>query len=859
MDERKHIALPSKKKAKGILGLRISKRSYIFNIRRRFENIREFKVEKKVEGLEAVRKLAESRFKSLIRVDPHKMAKMPVMPKSPGVPKGVLIGLAAILILLVGAIAYFMLLLSSASPVLPPAEPSGSSLSLSPVYEDLAWYGHGHFSVGTASIIMDSENVSKVNLSYSLYSSPVARRVVLVETSRSADEFETQFLSELSALFKADGSSVETIYIDQLRHAPPSFAVYVIMSDFMPAPLLGIEGGRDVIELTTDGSVFIFAGFPFTSALSERGGTVPVAAEYLVSEYGLSFQPSSEDFKGLGARNPLYAASTRAEGSFSIYGPVLVNSFGSTGNSGKLVIIPQTLSGGWDGNATTAANDMFNLIRRAPWLKPLAQDFAELSFPAGSEVISLTTSPTQGLLGSDIYAYVLADVLDDNNGSYTRSLLFPKHIEESLGGVLLHDPVVLPMQLSGRRLTMLGSNLSTVSVPMEIRAYSGGKLVSTTPIGSWLSFLQYDYAVELAPGDYIFKLVDVNGVLYAKSYLHVPELSVEEEFYSWERGIFRFRLLSDGELFDGDIVLSNVQASLDGKEASSLTLENGILTFQSQDAPFPAGLHTFEFSFGAGTFTQTVDFRPLQNWWDENEYRAAILIVIVVFFIGYALKRPDVEKYGLDVPDFLPLSKIAIHVKRQTVLEIFNSVNREYKWKYMPLKISELKSGFRKIMHKGKGILIGDYNTERLMEQLAQEGKVKRVLSLYALSGWEKTSGRSARYLAIFRKMRDVLVNSAIRFDELNSSKDYDTLIGLGGGTAVHIYDPSPSFIRRVLAGSQKPRQLILFANDAEKVQWEEFMDSTSKARMMVKMLASSGRLSLITVDELGTFVKRIS
>jgi len=184
-------------------------------------------------------------------------------------------------------------------------------------------------------------------------------------------------------------------------------------------------------------------------------------------------------------------------------------------------------------------------------------------------------------------------------------------------------------------------------------------------------------------------------------------------------------------------------------------------------------------------------------------------------------------------------------------------VNREYKWNYMPLTISELKSGFRKILHGGKGIVIGDYNTERIMDRLVQEGAAKKVLGMYALSDWEAASGRSVRYLAIFRKMRDVLVNNAVRFEEINSSKDCDTVAGLGGGTMVHIYDPSPSLIGHILAGSQKQRQLLIFASEAEKVGFEESLDSTSKARMMVKMLISAGRLSLLTVDELDSFVKK--
>ncbi|MDO8339147.1 MAG: hypothetical protein Q7T16_00655, partial [Candidatus Burarchaeum sp.] len=71
------------------------------------------------------------------------------------------------------------------------------------------------------------------------------------------------------------------------------------------------------------------------------------------------------------------------------------------------------------------------------------------------------------------------------------------------------------------------------------------------------------------------------------------------------------------------------------------------------------------------------------------------------------------------------------------------------------------------------------------------------------------------------------------------------------------IYDPSA--IGRIIAGAQENPQLLLFANDAEKVLFEESLDSTSQPRIMLKMLSSSGRLSLVTVDELEGFIKKAS
>ncbi|VVC04079.1 Uncharacterised protein [Candidatus Burarchaeum australiense] len=852
-------------KAGPFSGLKIAKRSYIFMLRKKFEYVRQFKVEKRVEGLQALEKLAKSRLMPYIQRASHasratSASPIPRMPSSSTMHKFVLVGLAFLLIFIVGLGLYFMFLLGAvrSAPVAP--VPGGSSLSLSSAYEEVVWYGFANQSVGLATAQLASENLSDVNLSLFMYDSPLPQRVVLVNVGNQPDASDSEFASRLASLFAADGMSVETMQLDQLNHMPPAFAIYIVPSKYMPASLLGAEPGRDLLALTRNGGVVMFAGYAFTDALSSRGGSIGVPAENLRARYGVSFRAApigpDANFTGMTAVNPLYSANG-APGSFSVNGPVLVASFAPMNSSGKLVLIPQTIAEGWR-NATAAADDFYMLIKRAVWQVPVSFGSAILNSSQASGEIPLVTAPSFELSTSRPYPYILAEVNDDNGNRYLRSLVLPRYLEKpSNYGALSHDPVALPTALTGTKLRMRGSGLSPTSVELTLQAYSNGRLVSTTPIGLQLSQLQYDYDVALGPGDYVLRLVDEEGTLYAKSYLHVPTLTVEAVAYGWEDGNFKFRLLADGVPLAKDTTISNIGVSVDNGAQATLAAKDGTIEFKTAVAPLPAGTHTFDFYFGTSHQTLSQTFTPPRNWWDETPYQLAILATLVVFALGYALRQPDIELYGLDVPDFPPLSKMAIPVKRQSVLNLFDSVNKEYKWNYMPLKISEIKTGFRKILYQGKGILIGDYNTERLMETLVQEGSVKVVLGLYARTAWEDASKRNARYLAIFRLMRDVLVNSAVRFSELNSSKDYDSRIGLGEGMLIHIYEPTSQLIDRIVRGAQTEREIVLFANDAEKAEFETSLNSTSKARMLVKLLISSGRLMLISIDELEAFVKK--
>ncbi|MDO8340279.1 MAG: hypothetical protein Q7T16_06500, partial [Candidatus Burarchaeum sp.] len=707
MAERTSGAPAPGKDSKGILNLRISKRSYIFNIKHPFDYVRQFKVEKRSEGIEQLKRFASTSFKGLMKSSPR-VPTMRAIPTSRIFSKIILIVLALLLIFVVGIGAYFMFLLSSMPSLFAPAEAGGSSLMLSSDYSDLVSYGPSGDAVGLASVRLDSDNITDVNVSLLLYSQPVVRRVVLVDLGGVQDEFTAAFASNLSALLGADGGELETLQIDQLNRLPPSEAVYIILSEYVPASLLGkgAEPGRDLLELTKKGGVLIFAGYQFTDALSKTGVNptiIKISPDYLRNTYGLSFGGGSEipisTSLGLTLNTPLYSAGG-GSGSFNIYGSVLVASFESWNSTGKLVLIPQTLKNGWNNSAADAAQSFFKIMRGVDWNEPIARGSAYLGQPEPYARFSLVTIHSAQLSDSAPYPYLLAVGHDKNNNTFLRSAVRPQ-ISNSMvpQGQLSHTPLALPTSLSGQTLSMRGSNLATTLVNMELTAYYNNNPVSRVPIGTHSANLQYDYSIDLAPGDYVLVLSDTSGKAYAKSYLRVPVLSLVPQYYGWDSGTFIFALLQDGQALAPGTTVSGIKASMDDGPSVPLSTQNGKMVLQVPNAPVPAGTHTFKFDLG-GTSTQTITetFTPPRNWWDETTYRLAMLAVLCIFLIGYVIRRPDIALYGLDVPDFPPLSKLAIPIKRDVVLGIFESVNKEYKWNHMPLKVSEIKFGFRKIM-----------------------------------------------------------------------------------------------------------------------------------------------------------------
>jgi hypothetical protein len=850
----------ARKTGSGIMGLKIAKNSFVFTSRKRFKYLREFKPQKKLEGIDLVRKLVASGLQTIRQPGSQPKSRAAASAEASQkitLPsyfyKGLLIA-GGLLVLFFAALAIWFLSLASSPSILPQVQPAAPSFALSPVYSAIVPYGLENMSIALASFKSEASGMRELNATISAYPSPVPSRVVLVRAGRQQPKAMADFEAAFSSLLRQDNTPPERLHIDQLRHAPPGFAIYILASDYMPASLMGAAPGKDIVSITKNGSILVFTGFKPTTVLPEAGGTQDLNPTEIGAKYGMSFSDFPQaDFAGLSARNPLYSVS--GPDVRITNGQVFSVGFSKMNSTGKLVLVPQTIEQGWGSDGGSAAKDIYSLVRHVVWMAPISTGTLYAGPGALNGTLSATSKPSSSVSAAS-YPYLLVSATSVSNETTLRSLQLLAKSEATKGGQLLHEPYALPTAVSGKPLLMRGEGLSPVSVDLLVQAFKDGVKVDEVDAGSHRSFFQYDYDVHLAPGDYVMKLVDTSGNLYATSYLHVPLLTVESESSNWDAGIFRFHLLSDGSVAEGQMNLSGISVRIDNEQPSRVPVRAGIMIYNTTAVPVPPGAHNFTFDFGPNAYVRSSTFTPSRNFWDETQYRLALLGVAVIFIIGYVLQRPDKEMYGLDVPDFPPLSKISIPVKRQVLLGIFDSVNRDYKWKFMPLSIAEIKSGFGKLSFKGKGILIGDYNEERLLDQLVQEGYVKRSQDLYLPSAWEAQSGRSAHYLALFRRMRDVFVNNAVMFSELNSSSDYDSLANFGNGTAFHIYADSPDLLGKLVRGAGKYRQVVLFANDGERDAFERSLDSTSKLRIMAKELLAAEKAFLVSVEHLRDFLK---
>jgi hypothetical protein len=273
------------------------------------------------------------------------------------------------------------------------------------------------------------------------------------------------------------------------------------------------------------------------------------------------------------------------------------------------------------------------------------------------------------------------------------------------------------------------------------------------------------------------------------------------------------------------------------------------------------GVHNFTFTSGSWSFTLSQEYRPPRYMWDDPLVVFLGLLSALIFGIAQFIRRPEVVKYGLDIPDFPPQTTIKIPLKRETVLQIFNDVNTDFAWKWMPLRLDEIKSGFRRLTYMGKPILIGDFNLERILHKLKEEGLVKEELGYWGLSSWEKESRHSMLYLAIYRIMRNVFVNNAVKFSKLDSAPDCDAKAIVGKDEKYfHIMEGEPErVIHRALATAKKGTTIIVFPNEEKLNAFKASLVSTSKLAIALKMEMQNGQILLMPVkNAISAYLKSI-
>ena len=867
------------------LKLKIAKKAYIFDVRKRFSPTRSFAVKKKpetpAEGLkETLKEIFEKRKLpvSLAQASGAPAPGQAAAAAKPFRPDTPLILAGAIIALLILGLAAIMVLLPPGGASAPAQRQSGEfagsydfTVSGARVLSVPGGGEGGTQDIGYLLLGYSSSNLSALNFTVRLYQQKPATQVFLLDYPRDSGNSYPVFRRDLTEDLAGEGLAANEIEPEKLPSLPAG-AVLVVPTGYFPEELLGSGGTFGYKDLLSRGTTIIYIGLPFDNlALGRDGLAVPVS--YGEIAFDKSARPKSTG--GFSLFDAQYAAAPGqgAQGGFGA-GPTLYGSISSVHyGQGTLLFLPQSLdggwrerdaSGGWSEKGEQAAADVSRLIVEEGWLQPISTASTSLQVGgAGNRTFSLFTTPFSA---SSAYVEVAASATD-LQGTARRSLEVFTLEKDQKGTVTPSDPQTVPFYLSGQttRLNVGLRENSSSLVKLYVELYKDGKVLQRSDLEPGMTNPTTDKSVDIevnaVPGDYVVLVSDAAGKPYAAGELSVTDLDIAVNSSTWNKGAFSFLLSSAGQ----PVEPGSVTISMDGKDpvtyspASLSVQDTSTGVSYSYPDKINSGPHVFLFTAGPYSKSFPLSYDRVSPFWENPLVIVLGLLAAATFGAGMMLRRPETVRYGLDVPDFPPISTIKIPMKRETFLDVFESVNAGYSWQRMPLRPDEIKNGLRKLTYNGKPILIGDFNLDRVLSKLEDEGLVKEEAGYYGLARWEKESRRSIHYLALYRILRNVFVNNAVRFSKLDAMEDCD-MKAIAGKEEIYLHvmeEPREGVVHRALATARRGTTIIAFKTPEERDAFRASLTSTSRLAVALKMEVDGDRIMLLTAkNEVSAYLK---
>lgn len=739
-----------------------------------------------------------------------------------------------------------------------------------------------------AIVAADSYGLRKIELAMEAADGPMFGQVYVLNSRREQGASYQEFKEELARLLWKDGIVVNEIYLDELVHIPSSAnSIIIVPTGYLPAELATSQN-KSIVELANKGATIIYIGYGIDQGLmDERRGRIFPGVDYSVQSVegtlGISTSGQAPIASGLRLQQARYGVtssrfqSERKPSVKYIYGAVSTVSWGG---DGYLLVVPNTLDSGWV-NGKAAAADIAKIISEKTWYAEFGR-FAGRSVKDSVEtaenatVTSLLITPgKEGLASSGmrIYAYGY-----DANGKLVKSHSTYVYVVREQRGRLGNDLYSLSERLSGKKLAVevvLNESADKFKQPLPLFITvtdSSGNQISEQffgtgpilPIREYRQSWQYD--PSMSPGRYLLKIEAPTSprTVLAKSILIVPQVNIEPYSLDWRTQEFYFRvnvpeLHTQNERFTQSLADTYVTVDNDpetrtkivvGKYGNDVVARVVIRKRLAENAE-----HVFRFDVQSLEYTAWSEIS--RGWWEQWWFWAGVALTGGIVGIGIMFKAREKIVYSLDIPDFEIRKKKKIAIKSGVLLELFNRINKDYGWEYMPLQLKEIKAGFKKITYQGRPIMIGDYNLQMLLDELKRQGKVHEHDLLYSPSEWEHKSGFDYKYLSMFRRIRDIMINNAVPFTKLGERKDCDIytsgrkesmriVIGEGKGIVERLI--------RAIAGGD--RVLLIFADDDSKQSFIERITHAGINSAAIKIAMQSGKIIPLTLSELKSFIK---
>ncbi|MEM4166217.1 MAG: hypothetical protein QW255_02550 [Candidatus Bilamarchaeaceae archaeon] len=705
------------------------------------------------------------------------------------------------------------------------------------------------------------------------YQKNIYSEVFILKSDVEDADIYPYFVSSLRTELKKIGLNLNEISIQELETIPGG-SVVIIPSGYLPIELIGGSGSTVTPEgLAARGVVVLYVGKPFSRVYSN--GIVINTPTELKKNIPFNFEEkTSLRSEGIHLYQPLYSVSAPAWMSDIYYGSVSV----LTKGDGAFVFIPQTLSSGWQIDPQNpsipsyqyAAEDVTKILLDMPWATPTNPEGKVYILEPKADATYLLTKEFKGNEQSIlVFFYGEKKIGDQTLSVVDRKVI---RVSNNINGkmFIFGGNNVIPTSISGRsiRVSVLLAEPQAQQLNLKlIILNSSGDIFTEVPIGKISTQSEKDIDLNIDPpsGEYVLVVVDESGKQYAASYLTVTSLKIVYKGRGASPSSYVFSITMNGNPTQLNQVIVSVDEGKYGRFTYNSVFSNievNVGDYTGNNA-LPPGNHTFEFTVGKLVEKYHINVPvPSIPLFGDPLFLGGVILAILIVGVGIVFARKEDVTFSIDIPDFPPLTREKISVSTDVVLSIFEKVNANYQWKFTPLLLQEIKSGFKEIHYKGNPIYITDYNTEIILDKMSKQGKIVKILNYYAPKIWEEKSQRSIVYLSMLRALRDICINNAVPFTGLNESKVADSEIDvMGQKMFVHFYYENidvASLLKKILLNVKDGINIVLFENEVKKNKFKKLLKSPSFIQTILKMEAESNNIQLLTITELEKMIKEL-
>ncbi|MEK6981448.1 MAG: hypothetical protein AABX38_00830 [Candidatus Micrarchaeota archaeon] len=720
---------------------------------------------------------------------------------------------------------------------------------------------------GVVLLDLNYVGITNYSVNLTLYKQLLPNQIFILSTNKmeQADGYPV-FFQTLKDELNKKGLSVSQVTIAQLESIPKG-ALIIVPTGVIPQELLGINSKATITSLIDRGDVIVYIGQPFNKMIGENG--VVLTPQDIQNSFPIRFDESAV-LKSTSDIN-LYPAYQVKDAvgykSDLIYGSVSVV---KSDSGGAILFLPSTLDAGWVDQEkrsapSLAGKDVARVIYQTKWVD---QEGDTKSYSGGftnesqltKSFFTNTFKADQRSVKIEINGFSAAgvDTVDRTLiTSLSSSIAGDLYLEIDGGGFTTVPKVIGEENL---RITARLKNPVSIEKSLYISITKDGKEISDKiPLG--IINLQSDFTtsipIDLDSGEYILSVVDEDETIYSQSILKVVFVDVAYFGQGGTKHKYYFQIQKDGQKTEINNVLVSIQGGKYGIYNFSKVSDIVIDTEKATNGEELAS-RSYDFAFTFGKIqpkivkVSKVKSKPI--WEEQPLFLVAGLISLLIVGIGVVFARKEQPVYLLDIPDFPPIAKTKIPIKTNEVIALFDSVNDAYRWKCTPLTLAEIKNGFKKIFHGGKPILITDYNTQFIIEDLIKKDLVSTSLEYYGLKSWESKTKTPMQYMAIFRKLRDIFVNNAIPFTQIGESENCDTTISIvGQNMYLHIYyngGDAVLLLKNILSNIKLGLNIVVLKGEDEKNNFQNLLSSSNTGAMITKLEIENGTVQLMGIEE---------